>query len=169
MAFWGFIRQDWASNRNNTKGRFITLFFRIANYAKGKRFTKWLFIPYLAFYKFFVEWVLGIEIPYNTAIGKGFRIYHGQALVINKNTVIGENCLVRHSTTIGNKGESDKCCPVIGNNVNIGAHVCILGNITIGENVTIGAGSMVTKDIPANCIVVGNPARIIKTLEFNEC
>ena len=52
--------------------------------------------------------------------------------------------------------------PTIGDNVSIGANVNIIGNITIGNNVEIGAGSVVVNDIPDNCVVVGNPARIIR-------
>lgn len=52
--------------------------------------------------------------------------------------------------------------PIIGNNVNLGANVVIIGNIHIGDNVIVGAGSVVVKDIPDNCIVAGNPARIIR-------
>ena len=54
--------------------------------------------------------------------------------------------------------------PKLGNNVDVGAHVCILGNIKIGNNVKIGAGSIVVKDIPDNCVVVGNPAKVIKKM-----
>ena len=46
--------------------------------------------------------------------------------------------------------------------MDIGANVCIIGNITIGDNVIIGAGSVVTKDVPSDCIVVGNPARVLE-------
>ena len=52
--------------------------------------------------------------------------------------------------------------PVIGNNVSIGCHACIVGDVHIGNNVTIGAGSVVVKDVPDNCVVAGNPARVIK-------
>lgn len=164
MTFLTFIKQDWNNNHNNTKGKFITMHFRIANYYKEKKAAKIFLVPYLALYRFFFEWLLGIKIPYQVTAGKGLRVYHGYALVINKDTVFGENCILRHSTTIGNKGEFDRVCPIIGNNVNIGAHVCILGDIEIGNNVIIGAGSMITKSIPSNCVVVGNPARIIKHL-----
>ena len=72
-----------------------------------------------------------------------------------------------HCTTIGNKelrnGSFSKS-PVIGDNVNIGSNVCIIGPISIGTNVIIGAGSVVTKDVPSNSVVVGNPARIIKNI-----
>jgi putative colanic acid biosynthesis acetyltransferase WcaB len=160
-----FLTQDWYNNKGYTKGKLVTLSFRLASYARHNKWLKYLLIPYLGLYKFWVEWVFGMEIPYDTKIGRGFKVYHGIGLVINKHTVIGENCLLRHTTTLGNKGSVVTDCPVIGNHVDIGAHVCILGKITIGDYAVIGAGSVVTKDIPARAVVVGNPARIIKYME----
>ncbi len=122
-------------------------------------------LPYLLFYRIFFEWILGIELPFNTKVGRGLIIYHGQSLVVHKNVVIGDNCILRHSTTIGN-ARSGGQCPRIGNNVNIGSNTCILGAIKIGDNVVIGAGSVVVKDIPCNSVVAGNPARIIKSRIF---
>lgn len=52
--------------------------------------------------------------------------------------------------------------PIIGDNVSLGATVTIIGNVKIGNNVTIGAGSVVVKDVPDNCVVAGNPAKIIR-------
>jgi len=114
-----------------------------------------------------VIWILGVELPWNLKIGKGLQVFHGQALVVNGGVILGENCVLRHSTTIGNKTASDDIndCPKIGNNVDVGANSCILGKITIGDNVVIGAGSIVIKDIPSNCVVVGNPSRIIKYID----
>jgi putative colanic acid biosynthesis acetyltransferase WcaB len=92
-------------------------------------------------------------------------LFHGQALIVNHKVVIGENCTLRNSTTIGHKALEDGSfskCPRIGNNVNIGANVCIIGDIKIGDNVTIGAGSVVTKNVPPDCVIVGNPARILE-------
>lgn len=59
-----------------------------------------------------------------------------------------------------------KCRPVtINNNAWIGANATILPGVTVGENAVIGAGSVVTKDVPANTVVAGNPARVIRTLD----
>lgn len=94
-------------------------------------------------------------------LGKYPMFYHTFSTIINCKQ-IGDNCVFRNNTTIGNKAENNDCRPIIGNNVNIGANVVIIGDITIGDDVIIGAGSVVVKDIPNNCIIAGNPTRIIK-------
>lgn len=161
------IFQDWKANKSNFKGRLIMTSFRIANIATKNRLLFYLMIPYSVMYRLFIEWVIGTEIPWNTQIGKNCIIYHGHSVVINNFTVIGDNCTIRHNTTIGNKQSADGTftkSPVIGNGVDIGASVCIIGNITIGDNAVIGAGAVVVKSIPAGAIAVGNPARIIRAL-----
>ncbi len=112
--------------------------------------------------------ILGIDIPYNVKIGENFTIHHPIGIIINPDTVIGNNCEIRQNTTIGNKGfkGSDNNSPIIGNNVNIGANSVIIGPITIGDNIIIGAGSVVTKSFEGNCIIAGNPAKIIKNIIF---
>lgn len=158
---------DFRRNKGNIKFQFILILFRIASLAKISRINFLFLIPFQIFYRFFVEWLLGVELPYKTEVGPGLIIYHGHALVINDSSIIGVNCVLRHSTTIGNKELSDGSYsrgPVIGNNVDIGSNVVILGPITIGDNVIIGAGSVVVKDVPSNSVVVGNPGRVIRNL-----
>jgi serine acetyltransferase len=162
MDFFTYLFQDWQANRGNVKGRLVMLMFRLLQYVNRYLLLKIIFIPYLIFYRFFVEWVLGIELPRKLTIGKGLTLYHGQALVVNFKTVIGDNCVLRNSVTIGHKKLADgtmSACPRIGNYVDIGTNVCIIGDVQIGDNVTIGAGAVVVKDIPSNCVVVGNPAK----------
>ncbi len=101
----------------------------------------------------------GIQIPPKTKIGSGFYIAHGIGIIINGNTIIGENCTVSQFVTIG----SNKGTPAtIGNNVYIGPSVCIVEDVKIGNNVKIGAGTIVINDIPNNSTSVGNPNRIIQ-------
>lgn len=100
-------------------------------------------------------------IPFSTKIGEGLLMAHAYATVLNAES-IGNNFSCIHCTTIGKK---DGKRPRIGNNVTVGCHVAIIGDITIGDNVIIGAGSVVVKDVPDNCIVAGNPAKIIRQIK----
>jgi putative colanic acid biosynthesis acetyltransferase WcaB len=161
------IFQDWEINKGNFKGRMILCLFRMASSVRGNPILRILFFWYLIFYRFFVEWFLNIEIHWNVKAGSGLRLEHGHGSVINGSTIIGNNCTLRHLTTIGNKklpNGSYSRAPRIGNNVDIGVNVTIIGDVEVGDNVVIGAGSVVTKDISSNCIVVGNPARILKRI-----
>ena len=75
---------------------------------------------------------------------------------------IGKDFSCIHCTTLGKKGDKR---PVIGDNVSLGCNVTIIGGVHIGNNVTIGAGSVVVKDVPDNCVVAGNPAKIIRNIK----
>lgn len=89
---------------------------------------------------------------------------HPFATIINAKS-IGENFTFRNNTTIGNINDNNDLRPVIGNNVTLGANVIIFGDITIGDNVIVGAGTVINKDVPSNCVVVGNPFRIVRMLK----
>lgn len=97
-------------------------------------------------------------ISYKTKIGQSMRFAHPFGTDINAES-IGDNFSCLHLTTLGAKG-NDR--PVIGNNVRLGCNVTIIGPVHIGNNVTIGAGSVVVKNIPDNCVAVGNPCKPIK-------
>lgn len=165
--FISYILQDWQINQETSlKSRFSLLMFRLTQVLMTSPiYFKWLAVLYLFLYQVVVEWILGIEIPWDTTIGKNLTLQHGHGLVINHETLIGENCVLRNSTTIGNKklaNGSYSAAPQIGNNVDIGANVVIIGAISIGDNAVIGAGSVVVKDVPRGAVVVGNPARVIR-------
>lgn len=164
------IVQDWNRNERNIKARLILIGFRLANLGKENKLLFILLIPHLIVYRILVEWILGVELPWKTTIGKGLVIHHGQALVVNDGSVIGSNCTLRHCTTIGNKTMADGSfskSPIIGDNVDVGSNVCIIGPIKVGNNVKIGAGSIVVKDVPDFAVIAGNPARIIAYLPSN--
>lgn len=100
-------------------------------------------------------------IPFSTKVGKGLKMTHPYSTVLNAES-IGDNFSCIQCVTIGKKNNRR---PRIGDNVSIGCNVVVIGDITIGNNVTIGAGSVVVKDVPDNCVVAGNPARIIKFIQ----
>lgn len=166
----GFIHsifQDWDVNRNTSlKSRLVLLMFRCNQALRMlPGFLSWIAIPYRFLYQIVIEWLLGIEIPWDTEIGESLQLQHGQGLVVNHRTLIGANCIVRNSTTIGNKKLADGSisdAPKIGNHVDIGANVVIVGAVAIGDHAVIGAGSVVVKDVPAGVVVAGNPAKILR-------
>jgi len=105
----------------------------------------------------------GIEIHPGAFIDQGFFIDHGMGVVIGETACIGKNVLMYHEVTLGGSSlEAKKRHPTIGDNVLIGAGAKIFGPINIGPNTQIGGGAVLTKDVPDNCTVVGNPGRIIR-------
>jgi len=107
--------------------------------------------------------VTGIEIHPAAKIGKGLFIDHGMGVVIGETAEIGENCLIYQGVTLGGTGkEQGKRHPTLKNNVVVGTGAKVLGAITIGDNVKIGANSVVLHDVPEDSIVVGVPGRVIK-------
>lgn len=98
-------------------------------------------------------------------MGGGVYPAHPYATILNAKS-IGSNFSFRQCTTVGNKADGDNNGPIIGDNVYLGANVCIIGDVKIGNNVIIGAGTVVVKDIPDNVVVVGNPARIINSVDI---
>lgn len=105
----------------------------------------------------------GFQIPVTTQIGEGFFIGHFGTIVINNKAKIGKNCNIAHGVTIGqvNTGKF-KGSPTIEDKVWIGTGSVIVGNINIGSNVLIAPNSFVNSDVPANSLVIGNPAKIIQ-------
>ena len=111
----------------------------------------------------------GIEIHPKAEIGKNFFIDHGMGVVIGETSEIGDNVTIYHATTLGgispsiksNEQRDVKRHPTLKNNVVVGSGAQVLGPIVVGENAKIGANAVVTKDVPANAVMVGIPAKNI--------
>ena len=118
------------------------------------------FIPRLLSH--FSRFFTGVEIHPGARLGCGIFIDHGMGVVIGETAIVGDYCLIYQGVTLGGTGkQSGKRHPTLANNVVVGAGAKVLGNIQIGENVRIGAGSVVLRDVPSDCTVVGIPGRVI--------
>lgn len=105
----------------------------------------------------------GVDIHPAACLGKGILLDHGTGIVIGETAVIGDDVSILQNVTLGGTGkEHGNRHPKISNGVLIGAGAKILGNIEIGQNCKIAAGSMVLKSVPAYCTVAGVPAKIVR-------
>jgi serine O-acetyltransferase len=106
----------------------------------------------------------GIEIHPGARIGRRFFIDHGMGVVIGETTEIGDDVLLYQGVTLGGTGkEKGKRHPTIVNHVVVGTGAKVLGNITLGDHVKIGAGSVVVRSVPDYSTVVGVPGRIVRS------
>lgn len=138
-----------------------TFFFRLVQ-STGRKKYLFPFALLLKIKLILMQRHYGIQIPWNTKIGKGFYIGHYGTIVVNGSVVIGDNVNISQGVTLGqaNRGKH-KGCPIIGNGVYIGPGAKIVGKVIIGNNVAIGANAVVTSDIPDNACVGGVPAKIL--------
>ncbi len=130
------------------------------------RFTQWLWRHNL---KLLARWgsqiarfFTGIEIHPGARIGRRIFIDHGMGVVIGETAIVGNDVTLYQGVTLGGTGkEKGKRHPTLLDGVFVGNNANILGNITIGENSRVGAGSVVLRDVPPNSTVVGVPAHVV--------
>lgn len=136
-------------------GFHVLVFYRIAHFFYyHKLFFVARVISQLA------RFLTGIEIHPGAKIGRRLFIDHGMGIVIGETTTIGNNCTIYHNVTLGGTGKDKyKRHPDLGNNVIVGCGAKILGPIKIGNNVKIGANSVVLHNINENSTVVGIPRK----------
>jgi serine O-acetyltransferase len=109
------------------------------------------------------RFLTGIEIHPGATIGRRFFIDHGSGVVIGETTEIGDDVLLYQGVTLGGTGgEKGKRHPTLGNRVVVGTGAKVLGNIRVGDNVKVGAGSVVVHPVPDNSTVVGVPGRVVR-------
>jgi serine O-acetyltransferase len=110
-----------------------------------------------------------IDLPWTASIAPGFALTHGWGTVVNEHAVIGRNVTMFHGVTLGQRdriaadGSRSTGYPVIEDEVWIGPHAAVVGAVTIGRGSRIAAGACVFESVPPHCIVMGNPARVVKT------
>ena len=111
----------------------------------------------------FARWLTGVEIHPGATIGRRCFIDHGMAVVIGETTEIGDDVTLYQGVTLGGTGkDTGKRHPTIGNRVIVSSGARVLGPFKVGDDVKIGAGSIVLNEIPPGCTVVGIPGKIVK-------
>lgn len=109
----------------------------------------------------FNRFVTGIEIHPGAQIGRRFFVDHGMGVVIGETSEVGDDVLMYQGVTLGGTGKQrGKRHPTIGSNVTLGVGAAVLGAITVGDHVRVGAGSVVIHDVPGYSTVVGVPGRV---------
>jgi serine O-acetyltransferase len=150
-----------------TPGFWASFQYRIAHALfVGIKFVSLRFIFMIPVYLWqkAIEISTGISIPADAKIGHSFYIGHFGGIILNANSVIGNNCNISQGVTIGVSGQGEKRgVPVIGDNVYIGANAVIAGKIKVGNNCLIGACTLVNTDIPDDAVVLGVPGQVISS------
>ena len=110
------------------------------------------------------RWVTGVEIHPSASIGRRVFIDHGMGTVIGQTAVVEDDCTLYQGVTLGGTGKRQgKRHPTLGQGCVVGAGAKVLGDIRLGRNVKVGAGSVVVRDVPDHSTVVGIPARVVET------
>lgn len=135
---------------------------RTCRYTRSKSWFRYTIYPFAFLMLRRLHFQLGISISPGTQIGSGFYIGHFGGIVVHPRSVIGKNCNISQGVTVGqsNRGKN-KGYPILGDNVYIGPGAKIVGAVTIGNNVAIGANCVVTKSVPDDSVVVGIPGKVI--------
>jgi serine O-acetyltransferase len=142
------------------------LFFKGYQAVQAYRIGNWLWRMGRQDLSYFVQMrvseVFGVDIHPAARLGRGIMIDHAHSIVIGETAVVGDNVSMLHSVTLGGTGKEDgDRHPKIGDGVLIGAGAKVLGNIHVGANSRIAAGSVVLSDVPCCKTVAGIPARIV--------
>jgi len=148
------------------------MFWAIFIYRLANFFYKIKLYPLSKLFQLVNFFLFKVEINFRSTIKKGFKINHGIGTVIGGGATIGENVTVFQGVTIGGNMGKMKIVnkkkvtqPIIEDGAIIGPYAQILGPVTIGENSHVAAHTIVTKDIPSNTIVFGNPNQYKQRLE----
>ncbi|OOY12604.1 serine O-acetyltransferase [Thioclava marina] len=142
------------------------LFFKGFQALQAYRVAHWLYANGRRDMAYFVQMraseLFGVDIHPGARIGRGIMMDHAHSIVIGETAVVGDNVSMLHSVTLGGTGKEDEDRhPKIGNGVLIGAGAKVLGNIKVGDNSRIAAGSVVLSEVPCCKTVAGVPAKIV--------
>lgn len=170
MGFFQYVREDVKAvfDRDPAANSWIEVLtcYPGLHAVWAHRITHWLwdrsFHTLARFLSQIARFTTGIEIHPGAQIGRRLFIDHGSGVVVGETSIIGDDCTLFQGVTLGGTGkEHGKRHPTLHNGVYVGTGAKVLGNITIGENSRIGAGSVVLNNVPENSTVVGVPGHIV--------
>jgi serine O-acetyltransferase len=159
------LREDWQTYERDIwrQGLWTMVVYRFGRWRYRIR-TRVLRRPLSFVYKLMKvsnQILTGIDLPCETIVGRRMLIEHFGGIVINGDTVIGDDVIIRHGVTLGLRRSDTPGAPTIGDRVEIGAGAKILGAVHIGNGAVIGANAVVLNDVPAGACAVGIPARVL--------
>ncbi|HEY0760672.1 MAG TPA: serine acetyltransferase [Acidisarcina sp.] len=158
------LKEDWRTYNGDIsrRGLWCMVVYRYGNWRytiKNSVIRK----PFSLLYKILKvvsEVLTSIELPCEAPVGRRLIIEHASDVVVSGDAVLGDDVVLRNGVTIGLRNRGVRGSPKIGNRVDIGAGAKLLGPITIGDDVLIGANAVVLSNVPSGYMAVGNPARI---------
>jgi serine O-acetyltransferase len=161
---WDNLREDFRTYGRDVsrRGLWTMVVYRFGNWRYTIR-QPLIRKPFSALYKILKvvsEILTSVELPCEAKVGRRLIIEHAFDIVVSGDAVLGDDVVLRNGVTIGLRHRGFRGSPVIGNRVDIGTGAKLLGPITIGDDVAIGANAVVITDVPSGSIAVGVPARI---------
>jgi serine O-acetyltransferase len=172
VSLWTLLREDYRTHRKTRAwmldpGLHAMAVYRIGHWRRG--LPSLLRLPVSIWYiltnGLVIKNLYGVDISDRAIIGRRVLLGHHQTVMIPMYCVVGDDTVLRHNLTIGYagvSGEAPDAVPRIGQRVSIGPGAYLLGPITIGDDATIGPGSIITTNVPARATVFAAPARIMK-------
>lgn len=160
------VRSDYFRLQGQRKASWLRMCYTIPYqfWLRMSAYRGWLY-PLCRLMHWHFSRFYSLQIAPTTPIGYGLYIGHNCGTIVNGTAVIGNNVNLSQFTTIGsNKGKA----AFIGDNVYLGPSVCVIEDVTIASDSTVGAGAVVTRDVPKGCTVAGVPARVISTASHPE-
>lgn len=138
----------------------IIFWYRTVAFFRGKKYCKFQYFLSVRLWRYY-RYKYNISLPLECHIGAGLFIPHMGNIVINEEVELGENINISQGVTIGVSRRGEIGVPKVGDNVFFGPGSVVFGDINIGNDVAIGANSIVNFDVPSGSVVIGNPGRIV--------
>lgn len=172
IRFWQLVAEDLKTHRGDwlAQGFWCLFWHRFGNWRMSvglKPARMVLTAIYRAMFKL-GQWMSGIELPYTVQVGRRVRLEHFGGMILVARS-IGNDVVIRQNTTLGIPRDDDiGARPVLEDFVDIGAGAVVLGDIVVGRGAIIGANAVVVRDVPQGAVMLGVPARCVRTRDPSE-